>query len=373
VKVLLVCVTTNVVIGFRKKLIESIQELGHEVSVITFDRKYEELIKSRGIDFHCLEDSNRGLNPFKALTLRKRYAKLIREISPDIVFTFMLKPNIFGVLGAKDAGVCEIYSMMEGAGDVFIYHTLKWRMIRRVVCFLLRKSFRHAKKVFFLNREDRDEFIGYKLVKQEQCDIVPGIGVDLDHFAPKPLENTDSFLMVSRMLKTKGVLEYCEAAKKVKAHYPNAKFRYVGPEGTVTVADIQSYIDDGVIEYMGATLDTAPFYEQAAVFVLPSYREGLGLVNAEASAVCRPVITCDTIGTRCTVIDGYNGFFVPVADVDAIAEKMIYFLEHPDMIVTMGENGRKFAEDHFDQKKINQKICHILGLDHVKETIQEKP
>ncbi len=368
-KILLLCVTTDVVIGFRKSLIESMQKLGHEVSVITFDRKYEDLIKSRGIDFYCLEDSNRGLSPLKVLTLRNRYAKMIREIAPDIVFTFMLKPNIFGVLGAKKAGISNIYSMMEGAGDVFIYNTMKWRIIRHVVCYLMRKSFRYSKTVFFLNSDDRDEFIRYKLVTKEQCDIIPGIGVDLERFAPKPLENFNSFLMVSRMLKTKGVLEYCEAAKKVKALYPEARFRYAGAEGTVTLADIQSYIDDGVIEYAGVVFDIVLFYEETAVAVLPSYREGLGLVNAEAAAVCRPVITCDTIGTRCTVVDNYNGFLIPVADSDALAEKMIYFLENPDMIVTMGENGRKFAEDNFDQKKINQKICHILGLDSVKETI----
>ena len=179
--------------------------------------------------------------------------------------------------------------------------------------------------------------------------------------------------MVSRMLHTKGVIEYCEAAKKVKALYPDATFTYVGAEGTLKVSDIQTYIDEGIIEYKGITLDIVPYYEDAAVEVLPSYREGLGLVNAEASAICRPVITCDAIGTRCTVIDGYNGFFVPVADSDAIAEKMIYFLEHPEELVRMGENGRKFAEEHFDQKKINQKICLILGLDKIKEMTKEKP
>ena len=362
-KILLLCVTTQVVIGFRKSLIESMQKLGHDVAVITFDREHEELIRSRGIDFYCLKDSNRSLSPLKILTLKDRYAKLIREIAPDIVFSFMLKPNIFGVLGAKKAGVSKIYSMVEGAGDVFIYNTLKWRLIRRVVCCFLRQSLRNAKKVFFLNADDRDEFISYRLVKLEQCDIVPGIGVDLARFAQKPLQSNDSFLMVSRMLKTKGVIEYCEAAKKVKALYPNATFRYVGPEGTLKLSDIQSYIDDGVIEYMGMASDTVPHYEKAAVAVLPSYREGLGLVNAEAAAVSRPVITCDTVGTRCTVVNGYNGFLIPVADSDAIAEKMIYFLENPDEIVKMGENGRKFAEENFDQTKINQKICSILGLD----------
>ena len=112
-----------------------------------------------------------------------------------------------------------------------------------------------------------------------------------------------------------------------------------------------------------------PYYEEATVAVLPSYREGLGLVNAEASAVGRPVITCDTIGTRCTVVDGYNGFLVPVGDSNALAEKMIYFLEHPDEIVTMGENGRRFAEEHFDKDKINQKICSVLRLEREKETV----
>lgn len=368
-KILLICVKTQVVIGFRKSLIETMQKLGHEVSVITFDREHEDLIKSRGIGFYCTEDSNRSMNPFKILTLKKRYAKLIQEIAPDVVFTFMLKPNIFGVLGAKKAGVPAIYSMVEGAGDVFIYNTLKWRMIRRFVCCLLKKSLRHSRKVFFVNRDDRDEYIGYNIVKEEQCDVIPGVGVDLDRFSPRPLIHTNRFVMVSRMLETKGVLEYCEAAKKVKALYPEARFAYVGGEETLTVADIQSYIDDGVIEYMGVTSDVVPFYEETAVAVLPSYREGFGLVNAEAAAIGRPVITCDTIGTRCTVVDNFNGFLIPVANSDALAEKMIYFLENPDMIATMGENGRKFAEDNFDQKKINQKICHILGLDSVKETI----
>lgn len=368
-KILLLCVTTDVVIGFRKTLIETMQKLGHEVSVITFNREHEDLIKSRGIDFYCLDDSNRKLNPFKILTLKNRYAKLIREINPDIVFTFMLKPNIYGVLGAKKAGVSAIYSMVEGAGDVFIYNTMKWRMIRSFVCFMLRRSFQYSRTVFFLNSDDRDEFIKYKLVKKEQCDIVPGIGVDLDRFAPKPIVNKNCFIMVSRMLYTKGVIEYCEAAKKVKALYPDARFLYVGGERTLKVADIQSYIDDGIIEYKGVTLDIVPYYEETSVAVLPSYREGLGLVNAEASAVCRPVITCDAIGTRCTVVDGYNGFFVPIANSDAIAEKMIYFIEHPEELVRMGENGRKFAEEHFDQKKINRKICSILGLDRVTESI----
>ena len=140
---------------------------------------------------------------------------MIREICPDIVVTFMLKPNTFGVLAAKKAGVKSIYSMVEGAGDVFINGGLKWKAIRAVVCGLYRRAFRHSRKVFFLNNDDKAEFIQKRLVTSEQCEVIHGIGVDLDKFAYRPMKNRQTFLMVARMLRTKGVFEYCECAKSV--------------------------------------------------------------------------------------------------------------------------------------------------------------
>ena len=199
----------------------------------------------------------------------------------------MLKPNVFGVRAAKKASVKNVFSMVEGAGDVFIYNSLKWKVIRFVVCKLYRCSFKNSKKVFFLNEDDKNEFISRKLVKAEQCEIIHGVGVDLTKFIYAPIENKNRFLMVARMLKTKGVFEYCEAARLVKQKYPQAEFHYVGPEGTVAVADIKEYIDDGSIVYHGAQKDVKAFYQSCCVNVLPSYREGFGLVNAEAAAVGR--------------------------------------------------------------------------------------
>lgn len=361
-KILLLCTTSNTVVTFRRKFIEALQAENYDVSVIAFDDQYKEEIEKKGIRFYCLEDKNRSLNPFKILSLKKRYKKLIEKINPDIVFTFMLKPNTFGVAAAKAAGVKQIYSMVEGAGDVFINQSLKWKLIRCFVCGLYRNSFKYSRKVFFLNKDDKKEFIERKLVKEEQCEIVPGIGVDLEKFSQKPIKNAKTFLMIARMLKTKGVLEYCQAARVVKQKYPNAVFNYLGGEGTVTIADIQEYIDDGSMHYLGMTKDVRPYLEECSVYVLPSYREGVSVSIMEAQATGRAVITTQTNGCRDMIDDGENGFLVPVGNSEKLAEKMLWFLGNPQEVERMGKNGRKFAEKNYDPKVINERIIEEVQI-----------
>lgn len=362
-KILLVCSKSSVVVGFRKKLIEKLQELGHQVAALAFDNEHEKTIKERNIEFHYFNDANRSLNPFKVLSLKNRYAKAIREINPDLVFTFMLKPNIYGVQGAKKAGFDNIYSMVEGTGDVFINNGIKWKLIRKIVCMGYKKAFKNSKKVFFLNNDDKSEFVNRKLVEEDQCEIVHGIGIDLDHFEYQPVENTTTFLMIARLLKTKGVYEYCEAAKIVKEKYPNATFNLVGGEGTVTAEDIKNYTENGIVNYLGETKDVRPFIKETAVYVLPSYREGFSVSVMEAQAIGRAVITCDTNGTRDAVENGYNGFLVPVRDSESLAEKMMYFLENTEKIKEMGDNARKHAGKMFDYCVINKKICKVIGAE----------
>jgi glycosyltransferase involved in cell wall biosynthesis len=167
--------------------------------------------------------------------------------------------------------------------------------------------------------------------------------------------------MIARLLKTKGVYEYCDAAKMVKEKYPNATFNLLGGEGTIKAEDIKEYTENGIINYLGETNDVRQFIKESSVYVLPSYREGFSVSIMEAQATGRAVITCDTNGTRDTVIEGYNGFLVPVGDSHAIAEKMIYFLEHPETIDPMGKNAREYAERMFDHRVINEKICMVIG------------
>lgn len=359
-KILLLCVTSQNVITFRAGLIKTLQKNGFTISVIAFDDEYKEEIDMLNVDFYCIKEKNRGMNPLKILSLKGKYKKLIQKINPDIVFTFMLKPNTFGVMAAKSAGVKNIYSMVEGAGDVFIHNSLKWKIVRFVVCRLYKKAFKSSKKVFFLNNDDKTEFIQRKLVKTEQCEVVHGIGVDLDKFSFKPIKNDRTFLMVARMLETKGVYEYCECARLVKQRYPDAVFNYLGSEGTVKLSNIQEYIDDGSINYLGTTKDVRPHLENCLLLLLSSYREGMPMSIMEAQAVGRAVITSDNVGCRDTVIDGYNGFLVAQKDYEAMAEKCIWAIENFEQVKVLGRNARRFAEERFDSKRINRFIYETI-------------
>lgn len=357
-KILMICNTSSTVMTFRVPLIRTLKDKGLIVSVIAFDDKRKSDIEAEGVDFYCVKGSNTSLNPFKMLSLKNDFCKVIKKIKPNIVFTFMLKPNTFGVLAAKKADVSDIYSMVEGAGDAFVNNNLKWKIIRFVMCRLYKKSFKFVKKVFFLNNDDKSEFVRRKLVKESQCEIVHGIGVDLEKFAYKPIKNYKSFLMVARLVKAKGVFEYCKCARIVKKKYPEAEFNYLGAEHSLKVSDIQGFIDDGSVNYLGEIADVRPYLENATLLVLPSYREGMPMSVMEAESVGRAVIVSDCIGCRDTVVNGYNGFLVPVEDYEQMAEKVIWFIEHPAESEQMGKNARTFAEEHFDQQKINRQIVN---------------
>lgn len=366
-KILLLCGLSNYILYFRSNLIAKLKAEGYDVSVIAFDEKFRAEVEALGVTFYCIQSSNRSVNPFEIFVLEKQYRKIIRAVSPDIVFSFQLKPNTFGVLAAKKAGAKNIYSMVEGAGDVFINNTLKWKLVRFVVCRLYKKAFRNVRKVFFLNEDDKQEFIERKLVQSGQCEIIHGIGVDLERFSYRPIRNRRTFLMVARMLKTKGIYEYCECARLVRKKYSDAVFNYLGGEGNVKVTDIQEYIDDGSVRYLGTTNDVRPYLEECTAFILPSYREGLPMSIMEAEASGRAIITSDNVGCRDTVREGYNGFLVEKGNAQGLAEKAIWCIEHPEEAEHMGRNSRTFAEEHFDQKKINEKIISILTRKEVKD------
>lgn len=359
--VLLLCVTSQNVCTFRAGLIKSLQQQGCVVSVVAFDDEYKQEIKELGVDFYCIKDKNRSLNPLKILALKGKYKKIIKQVKPDIVFTFMLKPNIFGALASKKLKTPKTFCMVEGAGDAFINNSIKWKVIRKVICVLYKKAFKRVDKVFFLNQDDRAEFIKRKLVKESQCERIFGIGVDLNRFEFKPIKNNTTFLMVARMLKTKGVLEYCKCARIVKQKYPQATFNYLGGEGTVTLNDIKEYIDDGSITYLGTTKDVRPYLEDCTLLLLlSSYREGMPMSIMEAESVGRAIITSDNVGCRDTVIDGYNGYLIKHQDYQAMAEKCIWAIENPKQAEQMGINARKFAEENFDSEKINEQILSII-------------
>lgn len=363
-KILMICNTSQNIFTFRLPLIKKLQDEGYEVSTITFDNDYEETLKGENINLFYINDKNRSLNPLKILSLKKRYYKIIKEIEPDIVFNFQLKPNIFGSMAAKKAGVKYIYSMVEGAGDAFINKGLKWKLIKFAEKFLYKRAFKKTQKVFFLNNDDKQEFEALKLVKPEQSVVVNGIGVDLERFKFKKLDkNSNKFIMIARMQKTKGVLEYCRCAELVKKTHPEAEFMYLGGEGSVKVSDIQEFIDNGSLNYLGTAKDVRPFIEESLMLMLPSnYREGLPMTIMEAEATGRGVITSNGVGCKETVVDGFNGYRVNYDDIETMAKRCCEVLENKNLAVELGKNARKFAEEKFDEKIINQQIFEIIDV-----------
>lgn len=362
-KYLLITTTSRSVINFRTSFIENLQEKDSEVVVIAQDDGMKEEIEKLGVKFYCVNENNRGLNPFKMINSIKKYKDIILHERPDAVLTYQLKPNIFGVMGAKKAKIKKIFPMVEGAGDVFVNNSLKWKIIRFVVCKLYRKSFKHTNKVFFLNNDDKDEFIRRKLVKEDQVFVLPGIGVDTEKFAYKPLKNYNVFLMVARMIKTKGVIEYCETARKVKQMHPETVFNYLGAEGNIKVDDIKEYIDDGSVNYLGLTNDVRPFLEECTMFILPSYyREGLPMSIMEAMSTGRGIITTDNVGCRETVENGVNGVLIKKENiVEELTSEISKLILDKKVLEDFSLKSRKMAENRFDQKKINDMIISIIN------------
>ena len=356
-RVLMFCSSSQNIYTFRIPLIYKFRNEGFDVYATAFDDDYADELKKENINFISINDSNRSVNPLKALKLKGKFYSIICDVHPDIVFTFMLKPNTFGVLAAKKAGIKNVYSMVEGAGDPFINNGIKWNIIKKIECYLYRKSFRYTKKVFFLNTDDIDEFVRLNLVKKEKTVRIYGIGVDFNKFKYENVNSeSNTFVMIARMLETKGVYEYCKCAELVKKEFPEAEFLYLGAEGTIKASDIKYYIDNNYVTYIGSVKDVRPYLARSLVLILPSYREGMPMSIMEAETSGRGIITTDAVGCKDTVIDGYNGKIVPKAEYKSIAEICIKIINNKNIAVEYGLNARKYAEKNFDSRMINDII-----------------
>lgn len=358
-KYMLIMTVSENVINFRSSLINFLLSKGHDVTVVAHDDHRAADIENLGVTFYCIEQDNRGLNPFAILGYFKKMIQVIKKERPDVIFTYQMKPNIFGTISGRLCGVRRLYPMVEGLGDVYANTGFKWQCIRFVTDMLYRISLLMVRKVFFLNNDDKKEFLRRKLTKEEKCLVVHGIGVDLEKFSYTPTKNEHTFLMVARMLKTKGVYEYCKCARLVKQKYPDAVFGYLGAEATVKLSDIQEYIDDGSIVYYGTTQDVRPYLAEATAVLLPSYREGCPVSIMEAEAMGSAVIVSNSVGCKDAVVDGFNGFIVKKRDYEVMAEKVIWCIEHPEETKQMGVNARAFAEERFNAEKINEFVYEV--------------
>jgi glycosyltransferase involved in cell wall biosynthesis len=276
------------------------------------------------------------------------------------VLHFTIKPNIYGTLAARLAGIPSINNV-SGLGTVFLIENL----VSKVARGLYRLAFRYPHKVFFQNNDDRELFIRYGLIRPERTGLVPGSGVDLARFQPqegvgRPAGAPFTFLMVARVLYEKGIVEYFEAARQVQAALGVDKVRFqllgsVDEAGGIGVprATFEQWLADGAIDYLGTSDNVAEHLHRADCVVLPSYREGTPKTLLEAAACGKPLLTTDVPGCRETVQHGRNGYLCQVRDAADLAAKLRDMAQlSPARLAAMGQASRELAEEKFDEKLV---------------------
>lgn len=353
---------------FRADMMKAFLEKGCEVVAIANEdeEKWREKFAAARIKYRSIKVSRNGTNPVADIKTLLSIKKVLSEEKPDTIFSYQAKTVIYGGIAAKRLGIREVYPLIAGMGSAFLSDDIKSRLIRAVLVAGYRKSLKNSRKVFFQNRDDSDIFIKNRILKQEKIVYINGSGVNTETFRPEPLPVPPAFLFIGRLIRDKGVKEYIDACRIVKSRAAEVRCLLVGPYDTnptaISEAELKPYIDDGTIEYYGEQSDVRPYIRQCGIYVLPSYREGTPKTILEAMACGRAVITTDVPGCRETIIDGESGILVPEKDERALAEKMLYLAEHPELVTKLGEAARKRAEDIYDVKLVDAAIMKTMGI-----------
>ena len=333
-----------------KDLISSSREV---ITLAPKDETSQELINT-GCTFINLKIDKKGLNPITDIQLKNRLTRIYDETAPDLIIHYTIKPVIYGSMAAAKLGI-PFVNNITGLGTAFIQENWVTWLVKRLYRFSLKK----ASYVFFQNRDDQNLFQKEKLIPETVShEVIPGTGIDTERFSPKTYPSADpvTFLLIARLIWDKGISEYVEAARKIKSVFSNVHFQLLGfldveNRTAILRQQVEEWVAEGVIEYLGDKEDVRPYIEKASCVVLPSYREGLPRTLLEAAAMARPIITTDVTGCREVVDDGVNGYLCNLKDAEDLAKKIEIFLHLSDEIqAKMGCNGRKKVEQEFDEK-----------------------
>ena len=366
-KILISVNTAWNLVNFRSGLIGALVAQGHEVIAAAPDDVYAPRLAAMGCRFVPLPMHNGGTHPGRDALLLWRYLRLLARERPDVYLGYTVKPNVYGSLAARWLRV-PVINNIAGLGAVFI----KDGWLVRLVRWLYRVALARSARVFFQNRDDRQLFVAGGLVRAEVTDLLPGSGIDLTKFGVEPLATTNSaagkfrFLLIARMLLDKGVGEYVEAARLLRQRYPQLEccllgFVDVQNPAAVSRAQMEAWVTQGFVKYLGVSDDVRPEIAAADCIVLPSYREGTPRTLLEAAAMGRPIITTDAVGCRDVVDDGQNGYLCKVRDAADLAEKMERMLNLTlEQRQQMGDCGRLKMEREFDERIVIKKYLDAI-------------
>ncbi|MEG0603997.1 MAG: glycosyltransferase family 4 protein [Acinetobacter sp.] len=366
------------VLNFRGKLLEAIHAQGLEIYVLAPDlHDYpDELnqLQQLGYQVHTVPMQRTGTNPIQDLKTLKAIYQLIRQIQPDYVLSYTIKPVIYGTLAATLAKVPHRFALITGLGYAFQNaESGKRSIFQKMVHGLYAQALKHAHKVFFQNPDDLKLFQSMQLLSpQKPTVVVNGSGVNVQDFAVLDLPKNEqgqvkaSFLLIARLLGDKGVREYAEAARIIKAKHPEVEFHLVGwideNPAAIAQAELDTWVAEKVVNYWGKLSDVRPAIAASSVYVLPSYREGTPRTVLEAMAMGRAIITTDAPGCRETVIHGQNGYLVKVKSVEDLVHAIQSFIDDPQLMVQMGQRSREIALEKYDVHQVNAHMMSEMGV-----------
>lgn len=358
-------------VGFRLALIDGLLKRGAEVAVgipaADLSSEHLGILRDRGVTILDLPVERHGTGVFSNLRYLRSVRRAIRSFQADTLIPYTIKPVVFGTIAARLGGLRHVFPLVTGLGSAFIGDvvTLRARLVRKVVSRLYRTAFQLSDTVFFQNNDDPVDLQRMGVLPASVAfRILSGSGVDIERFFPRRVVDSSPmrFLMISRLLKDKGVLEFVEAARLISEENAAVEFELVGPFDSNPTAIQPTEVKSWAwIKHTAWIDDVRPSILNCSVYVLPSYREGTPRSVLEAMACGKAVITTDAPGCREPVKDGINGILVPVRDAGAVASAMRHFIAQPRLAEKMGEEGRRIAVEIYDERKVYNEMFDCLA------------
>ncbi|MEL4292819.1 glycosyltransferase family 4 protein [Shewanella xiamenensis] len=336
---------------------------GYDVHVACADTGKISEIEGYGISVHPISLARSGTNILREFETFLDIYKVCKKVAPDIVHGVTIKPVVYSSLVSRLLGIKRRVFSISGLGYVFIDQSFKVKVIRRLVSFLYRLGLNNPNSsVIFQNTSDMSVFKKLNIVNHEQCRLIRGSGIDLSVYKHSPLPQVDKpvVMFLARLLKDKGVVEFCEAAHCLKQKGCNADFVLVGdldPQNPNSLdgALLKMYQKQGDVTHWGYSNNVASVIAMSYMMVLPSYREGLPKSLIEAAAIGRAVVTTDVPGCRDAIEPGVSGILVPARQIEPLADAIEHLLKDNNKCKEMGNYGRKLAERAFDIRSVVHK------------------